>query len=62
MQASTAERSEIAWYIRAGVALICLTVSFAVAIGAVNVVYKVREEDRVDRTTRASSAAAGRGL
>ena len=34
----------IAWYIHVGLALICLIVLFAVAIGAISV-YRVREDD-----------------
>ena len=34
----------IAWYIHVGLVLICLTVLFVVAIGAISV-YRVREDD-----------------
>ena len=36
--------TNIAWYIRVGLVLICLIVLFALAIGAISV-YRVREDD-----------------
>ena len=36
--------TNIAWYIRLGVVLMCLTLMLAVAIGAISV-YRVREDD-----------------
>src|SRR5262249_29495896 len=48
--------TEIAWWIRVAMALTCLVVLFAVAIGAIVVLYRHRAEDGPNHCRRSNSS------
>ena len=49
--------TEIAWCIRVAIALTCLVVLFAVAIGAIGVLYRRRAEDGPNQCRRSNRSA-----
>ena len=50
--------TEIAWGIRVAIALTCLVVLFAVAIGAIGVLYRRRAEDGPNQCRRSNRSAS----